>query len=210
MKYTSFRSMSALVGIALASSAFSQVIDKNATTDETTGSAWSDQVINPILDRTARKVGDLITILISESSVASFAATTSTSKTDDNSVGQSVLKGLFSFLDLGSNKTTNSSGKSNGTGTTTQNGTLRARLTAEVISVSPNGNLVIEGRRLIQVNKDTQTFKLTGVIRRDDISPDNTVLSESIAQAEIRFAGKGQIADRQRRGILTQMLDWLF
>ena len=69
---------------------------------------------------------------------------------------------------------------------------------------------MIEGTRTIVVNKETQLFRLTGIIRIQDIKPNNTVLSESIAQAEIRMEGKGQIADRQRKGILTTILDWIF
>jgi flagellar L-ring protein precursor FlgH len=83
-------------------------------------------------------------------------------------------------------------------------------LTAEVKFVTAAGNLIIEGSRKIVINKDTQLFKLTGLVRRDDILPDNSVLSEKLAQAEIRLEGKGQIADRQRKGLLTQVLDWLF
>ncbi len=185
----------------------SGVIDKNATS--TSGSMWVDGR-NPLIDRTARREGDLLTILISESSVASFSATTTASKTSDASAVQNVLKGLFSFLDLNGTRTSSGSTKDNGTGSTQQNGSLRARLTAEVLAVTPAGHLIIEGTRKIVINKETQLFKLTGIVRRDDITPDNTVLSEAIAQAEIRMEGKGQIADKQRRGILTQLLDWLF
>lgn len=189
----------------------SDVIDKNATTStQTSGSLWSDQAQNPFKDRTARAEGDLLTILISESSVASFAASTQTQKSDNNSAVQNVIRGLFGFLDANRTLTSEASGQSNGSGTTTQNGSLRARLTAEVVAVTPRGHLIVEGRRSIVVNRETQTFKLTGIVRRDDISANNTVLSESIAQAEIRLEGKGQIANRQRPGLLTQIIDWLF
>ena len=76
--------------------------------------------------------------------------------------------------------------------------------------MTPNGHLIIEGTRKIVINRETQLFKLTGIVRRDDITPDNSVLSESIAQAEIRFEGKGQIANKQRQGLLSQLMDWLF
>ena len=74
----------------------------------------------------------------------------------------------------------------------------------------PNGNLVIEGTRFVQVNKETQKLIITGVIRQDDINADNTIFSESIANADIRYDGKGTVGDRQRKGILSQLLDWLF
>ena len=191
--------------LALCSVAFAQVIDKNGTSGN--GSLWANGK-NPLLDRTARAQGDLVTILISESSAASFAASTNAEKKDDNTFSTNVLNTLFGLLNPAPTSAANS--KTGGTGSTSQNGSLRARLTASVTHVLPNGNLVIEGSRVLTINKETQTFKLSGVIRRDDIAPDNSVLSESIAQAEIRFEGKGQIADRQRKGILTRILDWIF
>lgn len=194
--------------LAIAPLAYCQdVIDKNA--QGVSGSTWEDGK-NPLLDRTARRAGDLLTILISESSVASFSATTTASKTSDMSAVQQVVKGLFGFLDLNGTKTATGSKTDNGTGQTNQNGSLRARLTAEVLAVTPNGHLIIEGTRKIVINRETQLFKLTGIVRRDDITPDNSVLSESIAQAEIRFEGKGQIANKQRQGLLSQLMDWLF
>ena len=182
-----------------------QVIDKN--TSGSAGSLWVDGQ-NPLLDRTARREGDIITILISESSAASYAASTTTSKQDSNTLSTNLLNSLFGLLKV--SPTTSSNSKGGGTGNTTQTGSLRARMSAVVKTVLPNGNLIVEGSRKIVVNKDAQLFKLMGIVRRDDIAADNSILSESIAQAEIYFKGKGQIADRQRKGILTTLLDWLF
>jgi flagellar L-ring protein FlgH len=187
-----------------------EVIDKNAAPGASTdGSLWSNDS-NPLKDRTARKPGDLVTILISESSVATFSATTATNKKDENSAVQNVISGLFSFLSPNKEKTSSASGSSQGGGNTNQSGTLRARLTAEVKAVTSTGNLILEGSRKITINKETQLFKLTGIVRRDDIAPDNTVLSESVAQAEISVFGKGQIADRTRKGLITTIIDWIF
>lgn len=200
--------ISMLVALGASAQDNTGVIDKNGAAGS--GSLWSDEAQNPMKDRTARREGDLLTILISESSVATFSASTTASKTQESSAVQDVLRGLFGFLDINRSRSSEGSTSSNGTGTTNQNGSLRARLTAEVIAVTPRGHLILEGTRRIVINKETQIFKLTGIVRRDDIAPDNTVLSEAIAQAEIRFEGKGQIADKQRRGVLTQLLDWLF
>jgi flagellar L-ring protein precursor FlgH len=79
-----------------------------------------------------------------------------------------------------------------------------------VREVTPSGQLVVEGTRSLVTNRETQTLVLSGIVRRDDIRADNTVLSTNLADAEIRMEGKGLIADRQRRGILTQIMDWLF
>jgi flagellar L-ring protein precursor FlgH len=80
-----------------------------------------------------------------------------------------------------------------------------------VKEVLPNGNLVLEGTRDLKLNKETQQIVISGIVRRDDVRPDNTVLSENMAMAEIRSMGTGGvIADRQRRGILTRLVDFLF
>lgn len=180
---------------------------------DNTGSLWSSSKPNAFLDRTARKEGDVLTIIISETSTASFTASTSTSKTDTNSVSKTVIPILSSLIPSLIPNTTGSAGgslSSAGTGSTASTGKFTARMSAIVKKVLPNGNLVIEGTRYVKVNKDTQTFVLSGIIKQDSVLPDNTVLSESIAEAEIRVDGKGSISDRQRKGILSQVIDWLF
>jgi flagellar L-ring protein precursor FlgH len=79
-----------------------------------------------------------------------------------------------------------------------------------VKEVLPNGNLLIEGKRTISMNKQTQTFTMEGTVRRDDISIGNTILSNQIADLKLIADGKGLIADRQRQGILTKLLSWVF
>lgn len=207
MKTWNARFAAALAALSvLGLSADAQVIDKNYES----GSLWSNQT-NPLIDRTARRVGDLITIIISEQSIASFSASTDLKKEDSSKVNTSFvgkfLSGLFRPL---SSASTGASSSNSGSGSTLQNGKLAARLTAVVKQVLPGGNLIIEGTRAVVVNKEIQTFKLSGVIRRDDVRPDNTVYSENIADADIRMEGKGAIYDRQRRGLLTRLLEWLF
>lgn len=192
---------SLLLLIAVSAGAVAQSTDLNP------GSLWPTKYVNPLLDRTARTEGDIITILISESSVASYAASTKAEKADATEVDQPIgklLGSLFTSFKTGATSTVD------GKGATSQSGSLVARMTAIVKKVLPNGNLVIEGTRSVQINKEVQTFKVSGVIRRDDIRSDNTVLSESIAEASITADGKGMISERTRRGILTRLLDWLF
>ncbi len=195
------RILLALGLLTLATAAFAQVSDDNP------GSLWPGNYVNPLVDRTAHRVGDVLTIVISENTSASWAATTATAKTDTTNVSQPnipIIGGLFRALGVGAASSTS------GQGTTTQTGSLTAKMTAVVINVLPNGNLVIKGTRYVKVNKDTQLVSLTGLVRREDVQPNNTVLSEKIANAEVTTDGKGQIADRQRQGILTRLLSWLF
>ncbi len=186
-----------------------------AQSDQDAGSLFNKGMKNPYLSRTAKAVGDILTIVVSESSSANYSVTTNAAKKDDNSVAKSVLPFLTSFkiplIDqlLGGLSTGNSSNNS-GTGSTTQTGKLTARVTVTVKQVLPNGNMVIEGVRMIKVNREEQQITFSGIVREDDIRSDNSVLSERVAEARITNLGKGLAADRQRRGILTRIIDWLF
>jgi flagellar L-ring protein precursor FlgH len=171
------------------------------------GSLWDDSAKNPLTDRTARGVGDILTVIIAESSSATSSASTESSKADSAKVNAGigpVLRALIPDWEIGGSMS------SKGDGKTSRTGRLSARLTVVVKERLPNGNLVIEGVRHVQVNKEIQKFVLTGVVRPDDIRSDNTILSEFIANAEIRYEGSGTVGDRQRKGILTTLLDWLF
>ena len=189
------------LSLSIAALAAAQVDEQNP------GSLWPRTYVNPLLDRTARNEGDVVTILIREISSGSFSASTTAEKKVDNSITRAlgpIIGGLIPNL------ATAADSRNDGSGATLQSGRLTARMTAIVKRVFPNGTMLIEGTRTVQVNKETQTFKICGLIRRDDIRSDNTVLSENIAEAQIKVDGKGQVSDRTRRGILTRLLDWLF
>ena len=183
----------ALSLLAVASIAAAQEAEENP------GSLWpGNTYFNPLMGRTAHRVGDILSIVINENTTATWAATTSTAKSDSTNVAQPnipIIGGLFKALGIGASSSTS------GQGTTTQTGTLSAKMSAVVVKVMPNGNLVIKGTRNVKVNKDTQLVTLMGVVRVDDVRTDNTILSEKIANAEITTDGKGQIADRQRQGL---------
>lgn len=195
-----------LLGIAQA-----QTIDPGLgqETKPNPGSLFNPQSFqNAFTDRTARRVGDIVTILIDESSASQFAASTRATKNDSNSINTQFF---LSFLDsIIKPFNTGASSQVNGQGSTSQTGSMVGRMSVVVRAVDFNGNLHVEGRRTLVTNRETQTFILSGVVRRDDISPLNTIPSQRLAEAEIRFEGEGLIQDRQRRGILTQILDWLF
>ncbi len=197
------RRMIALTAMAVLSVA----CNAQSTNDEYPGSLWPKAYKNPLLDRTARSEGDVLTVLISETSAAQFDAGTTTSKKEDNALPRLNIPIIGGFLPaLGTSGSLSSDGK----GTTTQNGKLVAKMTVVVKKVNDNGTMVIEGTRSVQVNKEVQTFRLSGIVRIDDIRSDNTLLSENIAEAQIKVDGKGAISDRQRRGFLTRLIDWIF
>ena len=89
-------------------------------------------------------------------------------------------------------------------------GNFSGNIAVTVVEVQPNGNMVVEGTQSIWQNKDEHKITLRGIVRRDDVTYENTVLSTKVADATVRFDGKGPLNAKQRQGILTQILNILF
>jgi len=185
------------------------------------------------VDNKARNVNDIVTIRIVESSKASKKATTKLGRSSSLAAGASNLFGIETKLDARHARVTdsNKAGTSkaaaidlsqilnastqndfNGSGVTTRSGQLTGHMTALVKKVLPNGNLEIEGRRVVSVNGEEQIMVLTGIIRPADIDSNNVVLSTYIADASISYYGMGVVADKQRPGWLSRVFDkaWPF
>lgn len=168
-------------------------------------SLWQDTQPSIFADLTARDVGDLVTIIIVERTQASQSAQVSTGKDSSMEFGPGV--GILDFIPLA--KTSSKDGRKS-SGQNVQGGSLSAKMTSQVIEVLPNGNLVIEGRQTITVNREEQEIVVRGVVRPSDIAPDNTILSTYVSDASISYQGSGSLGSHQRPGILTQILNWLF
>ena len=96
-----------------------------------------------------------------------------------------------------------------GSGKSTREGGLIAKISARVEKLLSNGNLVIKGTKVIQVNDDKQNLVIEGVIRPEDIGSDNTIYSTFVADAQIMYEGKGPIGEKTSPGIITRIFDWL-
>ncbi|NLL42501.1 MAG: flagellar basal body L-ring protein FlgH [Firmicutes bacterium] len=157
-------------------------------------------------DRKARRVGDLVTVIIVEQATARQTASTSAGKDSEVSVGpgMGVLADLIPLIRLGGGDSFSSDGS------TTRGGSLTANLTTRVAEVFSNDTMRIEGSQKIVINGEEQEILISGLIRSRDVSPDNTILSTFVADAEIAFAGTGIVADKNKPGILTRLLNWLF
>ena len=168
-------------------------------------SLWQDSG-DLYADHKARVVGDVVTILVRETIDATQKSSTGINQQEQMDVkdGTGILsKFLNAFGTQGQDQY-------QADGTTKSSNNLTTTLAAEVVEVMPNGNLVIEARRSIVLNKETQMVVLSGVIRTDDINRSNQIYSYSIANAQIRYEGKGQIARRQKPGLLNKLFDWIF
>lgn len=175
------------------------------------GSLWSPQFpLNYYADVKARNVGDLITINIVESARASKNATTKTSR--DSGLNAS-WSGVFEKLAgswVGTSHSVSLGTEHDGKGETTRSSFLNAYMTAQVVEVMPNGNLLIRGSRRVLVNLENQFIHVEGLVRPEDISSNNVVHSTFIADAKIELTGEGVVSDKQRVGWLTRILDYVW
>ncbi|HMM20897.1 MAG TPA: flagellar basal body L-ring protein FlgH [Selenomonadales bacterium] len=167
-------------------------------------SLWADQG-SLFGDRKAREIGDTLTIIINESSTASRTGKSNNAKSGSTSV--SAGTGFLKFIDSAG---ASSSDSFTSAGAISNTNTVSGRITVQVSAVKPNGNLVVSGTQSIKQNGEEQKITITGEVRPDDVSPDNTVLSSYVANAQIRIDGKGPISEKQRQGILTQIFNFLF
>ena len=178
------------------------------------GSIWSGVNSNNSLfaDKKARYVNDVLTIIIAESAAGANNAKTETNKDSSASAGidgilqTAPAKTILSPLTLGGSI----ANKLTGEGKTKRDGTLSASMTARVTNVLSNGNLTIEGRREVSVNAEDQYIIVTGMVRPEDITTENTVSSLYIADAKIAYGGRGVVNDKMRPGWGTRILDWVW
>ncbi len=156
-------------------------------------------------DKKARNVGDILTIIINESTTQTASKSRSNSKS--GSTNLSAGTGIFHFLAAAA-ASGNDSFTANGSASDTNS--FSGRVTVTVTEVLPNDNMVVEGTQSIWQNRDEHKITFRGVIRRDDVTMNNTVLSTQVADAMVKFDGKGPLNAKQRQGILTQVFNILF
>lgn len=172
-------------------------------------SLWSDDgttyTQNIFADRKARNVGDIVTIIISETTTTSATKSSSNSKSGNTSLSAGI--GIFDFLKAASASGSDSF-KADGKASDTNK--VSGNVTVTVTEVQPNGNMVLEGTQSIWQNRNEHKISFRGVCRQDDITSSNTIPSTKIADATVRFDGKGPLNAKQRQGILTQIFNILF
>lgn len=165
-------------------------------------------------DVRARSVNDLVTVHVIENVVASGAADSNLDKDSSANVSVGRIFGadpkFADWFDPTALARYSASTGFKGSGATTRSGTLSAVITARVSEVLPNGDLVVEGVREIDINGDRQIIVLTGVIRTADVGPGNVVPSTAVGQMRIRYFGRGLIKDNLTPGWLLRILNKIF
>jgi len=170
---------------------------------------WAMPMHSLFSDHRAMRVNDILTIHIVESAKANTKSNTNTAKSNDADVGFSGGSGRLRFLPSFGTRNSNST-KFDGQGATSRQGTFEATVSARVIEVLEGGNLVIEGSKVVEINQEKETLKITGIVRPQDIQKNNIVFSSSIADAEITYSGSGVASTASRKGIITRMFGWVF
>jgi flagellar L-ring protein precursor FlgH len=164
-------------------------------------------------DKKALQVGDTLTIRVVEAAQASNAADTSLKRKSSIEANLNALfgaQGALARSNLTNLLDVTADSAHAGSGATSRQGRLVASMTAVVKDVFPNGNLVIQGSRAVVVNNEEQLMTLSGIVRPQDISRDNVVLSNQVADARITFGGVGLVADKQRSGWGIWIFDWVW
>lgn len=170
------------------------------------------QTVSLFEDFKARKVGDIVTILIIESNSASEKSSVATQKSHEMEFKLTNLFGLGDKLFSGEPGNLTQAGfegdnQYDGQASTSNSGQISAQITATVKEVHPNGNMLIEGRRAIHLNEEQKNIVLTGTIRSQDITSQNTICSTQVADAQITFEGFGDVSDQAKPGFLSRLLN---
>ncbi len=186
------------------------------------GSLWNDSGELFFVDRRARRVGDTIIVDIIENTSSSMDVNTKTSRSTGLESDVPNMLGIMRGLEA-TNPTVRNGGNTkllsaevknsfDGKAKSDRSGQITASIGAHVTEVLPNGNVVIFGKREMRVNNESQFISVAGIIRPEDIGADNRVKSTYLADARIAYSGRGMLAERQRPGWLTRIVNriWPF
>lgn len=177
------------------------------------GSLFNPYAINNGLytDTKAHRVGDLISVTLEEATSASKDADTSLSRSSSMELGETRIGGHHLGV-LGFNPTVSFSNSSDYSGTAgaSQSNSLDGSISVSVVKVLSNGNLVVRGEKWLMLNNGNEYIRVSGIIRSEDVNPDNTVSSQRIANARIQYGGTGDFAATQERGWLSKFFNSAF
>ena len=187
---------------------------KDAAAQPTQGSLFSEAVGGYLEDTRAVRVGDLVLVRIDESADASGDSTTQLSRDSHSDIGIPNVLGLVDAIKVakpGLDPThileLMAKADFKGNGNTSRKGELKGSIAVRVTRSMPNQDLFLEGTKVILINNEEYHLYISGLVRRTDIEQDNSVRSSRIADAEVEFTGRGDIADQQRKGIIGRVLD---
>ena len=196
------------------------------------GSLWRDGITDErgmFADKRAKRVGDIVTIVVQETASVSNSVRLKTDKEAKSSIIGAASSVLNQFLGNLPNhalpkevqknlppgvtlptvpaQVVNGSNDYNGGGDIKNTQTISTRCAVQVIDTLPNGNLVLEGIRQVSFSKERQFASFRGIVRAYDIGADNTVLSSNVADARIEIVSEGTLTESQKKGWLLRLND---
>jgi flagellar L-ring protein precursor FlgH len=185
-----------------------------ASAKPTPGSLYSDANPGFLEDTRAKRVGDFVVVQINENANAQGDSNTSLNRDGSASAGVNSLLGIVPALQkaypgMDPTKLVDIFSKAGftGSGTTERSGQLSGTMALRIVKEMPNGDLFIEGTKVVLINNEEYHLYVSGLVRPTDIQQDNSVSSTRLADAQIEFTGRGDLADQQRKGLLGRLLD---
>ena len=175
------------------------------------GSLWRDRP--GVADLRAYRLNDLVTLKISESTNAISKADVTTKRAGSNDLSAPNLFGALAKFGIGSStsdKATSNTNKYAGTGTTGRSATFTTTVTARVVKVIGNGNLIVEGYRDIQLNNETQRLYVAGMIDPNRLDGTNSITSGQVAELRIGYGGEGVVDETLKPGYISRLLNYIW
>ncbi len=183
------------------------IVEKNATVNGSIYHSSNNRFL--FEDLKARRVGDLITVILEEQTNAAKTASTNTNKNSSIEVpgptilGLPVTKNGRALLE----SSVASDTKFSGSGDSSQSNSLSGNITVTVSQVLANGNMLVKGEKLLTLNNGSEVVRISGIVRSSDVTPQNTVISTQIANANITYSGNGAVADSNKIGWITRFFN---
>lgn len=159
--------------------------------------------------RRASKIGDILTVLVTETTSASNSASVNTSKSTTTEIGSQAGTGVLKFVP-GLGLTSGANTEYEGDGTTARNQQIQARVSVTVVGLKANGDLIIEGSRTIEINGEREVIYMSGAVNPKIIPATNIIESFRVSDLQVSYKGKGVIQDGSRPGLIVRVIHWIF
>ena len=160
-------------------------------------------------DVKANMIGDVLTVVISESNSATNNTRTQTKKQDKATAKGSATSGALEGLFPGIGGSLDVTNQFSGQGGTLRNATFSSRMSVKVVDIMPDGNLIVEGTKSIEINQELEVITLSGTVKPEDVNSSNTIFSYQIANAKLTYKGKGANEQAHRPGLLMRFFNWI-
>ena len=185
---------------------FSPVPAQSLTPPPSTGGSLyqANYSLSLYSDQRAKRIGDVITVMLQEQTQASKSNSSNIQKDSELNLGDvSIFNRTPSILSA----TATSERSFTGSGDADQSNSLQGQITVTISDILPNGVLEVRGEKWLSLNEGDEFIRVRGLVRPQDIGPDNTVMSNKLADARISYGGTGSVANASKQGWLTRFFN---